>query len=212
VNASQEFELSIHRRLLAGDSVASEELVTAYLSRLVKTLRKRLWQRDDAVLVNAAIDALFSYIQRPNLFDPEKSSLFSYLAMAARGDLLNAVDKEVTRRKHEIAVNSVEDERDRRNIVLDRVDPGAPDERRRVEIMYGRELAKKLRKEIVDPRDWKLLELMYDGVRDTRSYAVLLDADGLSEKEQQRLVKQHKDRLNKQLERFRARLHGKGKR
>lgn len=209
MNDTKEFEASIHRRLLAGDSVAPEELVRAYLRRLVNILRRGFWQRDDTIFVDAAIDALFSYIQNPNLYDPEKSRLLTYLAMAARGDLLNAVNKNVARGKHEIIASSVEDDRDRRNIVMDRADPGVPDGARRIDVIYGRELASKLRREITDSKDWKVLELMSERVRDTKSYSEVLGIDNLSEDEQRKLVKQHKDRLNKQLQRFRAGLLGK---
>jgi hypothetical protein len=72
--------------------------------------------------------------------------------------------------------------------------------------MYGRELATKLRQEITDPKDWKMLELMSDGVRDTSSYGEILGIEKLGPVEQRKLVKQNKDRLKKQLERFRAGL------
>lgn len=209
VDDAREFETTIHQRLLDGDRVASEELVRAYLPRLVNTLRNELWQRDHAVLVDAAIDALFAYVQRPTLYDPVKSGLFTYLMISARGDLLNAVTRNVARSKHEIAITSVEDERDRRNIIMDRADPGVPDQARRIEIIYGREIATKLRRAITDPRDWKMLELMSDGVRDTNSYCEILGIEKLSSVEQRKLVKQNKDRLKKQLERFRAGLRAK---
>jgi hypothetical protein len=209
VDANTEFELAIHRRLLAGDNVAPAELVVAYLGRLVNTLRANFRQYDETIFVDAATDALFSYIQNPTSYDPSKLKLFSYLAMAAKRDLLNAVQKKVTRKKHEIVVSAVEHERDRRNMQMEAVDPNAPDEARSVDILHGRQLAHKLRGEISDPRDWKLIELMLDGVRDTGSYSELLGATNLSKEEQRKLVKQHKDRLGKQLERFGAGLNAK---
>jgi RNA polymerase sigma-70 factor, ECF subfamily len=209
VDNARESEITIHQRLLDGDSVASEELVRAYLPRLVSTLRKELWQRDRTVLVDAAINALFAYVLRPALYDAEKSGLFTYLMISARGDLLNAVTRNVTRSKHEIAIASVEDERDRWNIITDRADPAVPDQARRIEIMYGRELATRLRRAITDPKDWRMLELMSDGVRDTNSYCEILGIEKLSPAEQRKVVKQNKDRLKKQLERFRAGLRAK---
>jgi hypothetical protein len=212
VDPAKEFELSIHRRLLTGDNVAPEELVEAYLRRLVNTLRKGFWQHDETIFADAAIDALFSYIQKPMSYDPERSGLFNFLAMAARKDLLNAVKRKVTRTKHEVVVSSVEDERDRRNIEMDPADPSVPGETRRINIIYGREVTSKLRHEIRDPKDWKLLELMSDRVRDTKSYVEVLGISNLSGDEQRRMVKQHKDRLGKQLERFGAKLRAKSKR
>jgi DNA-directed RNA polymerase specialized sigma24 family protein len=203
------FELSIHPRLLAGDPTASAELFENYQGKLVNALSKFLWQRDDSLTVDAATDALFEYIQNPSAYDPGKSRLFSYLFLAAKRDLINAVNRKATREKHEISTNVVEDGESDRNNMLEAVDRNAPDEPRQVRIMYGRELGLKLMEEISDPIDRAVLALMVENVRETDEYVSVLGITHLPAAEQRKKVKLHKDRINKQLERFGKRFRGK---
>jgi hypothetical protein len=58
-------------------------------------------------------------------------------------------------------------------------------------------IAAKLLPIVTDPTDRQVLNLMLDGVRETGAYAAIL---GITERpiaEQQRIVKQHKDRIRK---------------
>src|SRR6267143_5538108 len=123
---ADQFELSIHARLLSGDPTASAELFENYQAKLVNVLTQVLWQRDESFVIDAATDALFEYIQKPSAYDPEKSRLFNYLLMAAKRDLMNAVSKKVAREKHEIITNIVEDGESDRNNVLEAVDRRVP--------------------------------------------------------------------------------------
>jgi len=210
VAAKDQFELSIHGRLLAGDDpIASAELFENFQGRLVNVLRKSFWQRDESLVVDAVTDALFGYIRNPGSYDPEKSRLFNYLVLAAKRDLINAVNSKVNREKSEISMSAVEDDQSGRNNVKETVDGNAPDASRRVRIMYGRELELKLLREISNSTDRAVLALMIDDVRETTEYASVLGITNLSATEQRKQVKMHKDRIGKQLERFGKRLRGK---
>jgi len=210
VTTRDQFELSIHGRLLAGaDPTASAELFEHYQSRLVSVLRASFWQRDDSLIIDAATDALFNYILNPASYDPQKSPLFNYLVLAAKGDLINAVNKKVSRLKTEINISAVENEEFGGNKVTEAVDTEAADETRRLRIIYGRELATKLLREISDPTDRAILSLMIDNVRETTEYASVLGITKLPQSEQRKRVKMHKDRIGKQLERFGKRQSGK---
>ncbi len=55
--------------------------------------------------------------------------------------------------------------------------------------------------------DRKLVELMMDGVRETSAFAAVLGIVHLSDKDQRKAVKQHKDRLKKAIQRA-VRNHG----
>jgi RNA polymerase sigma-70 factor (ECF subfamily) len=206
---ADQFELSIHARLLAGDPIASAELFENYQGKLVLALTKLFWQRDDSLVIDAATDAIFEYLQNPNAYDPVKSSLFSYLVLAAKRDLINAVKKKATREKQEIIANVVEDGESNRNNVLKSVDRDAPDEVRQVHILYGRELGSKLMEEMSNSVDRELLGLMIENVRETEEYASVLGITHLPAAEQRKKVKLHKDRIGKQLERFGKRFRGK---
>jgi DNA-directed RNA polymerase specialized sigma24 family protein len=210
VTTRDQFELLIHGRLLAGDdSTASAELFEHYQSRLVGVLRASFWQRDDSLIIDAATDALFQYILNPASYDPHKAPLFNYLVLAAKRDLINAVNKKVRREKSEINISAVENEEVGGNKVTEAVDTEAADETRRLRIIYGRELASKLLREISDPTDRAILSLMIENVRETTEYASVLGITKLPQSEQRKRVKMHKDRIGKQLERFGKRQSGK---
>ena len=206
---ANDFEVSIHQRLVSGEPTASAELFEHYQGRLVNVLRKLLWQRDESMVIDAATDALFEFIRNPGSYDPAKSPLFNYLVLAAKRDLINAVSKKVTREQSEIAMCDVEDDESGGNKIEETVDQNAPDDLRRVRIMYGREVASKLMEEMSNPTDRAILSLMVDNVRETMEYASILGITNLSASEQRKRVKLHKDRIGKQLERFGERLRGK---
>jgi DNA-directed RNA polymerase specialized sigma24 family protein len=89
----------LYARLTAGDRVASADLAAAFLVPLVEYLRAAFPRVDDHVRVTAAEDALLSLFRDPTVFDPARGGLATFLRMAARGDLSNALRKE---RKHQI--------------------------------------------------------------------------------------------------------------
>jgi len=59
---------------------------------------------------------------------------------------------------------------------------------------------------ITDPRDRQLLQLLRTGERKTAAYAEILGIQDHNAMEQRKIVKQHKDRLKKQLERLGVKL------
>ena len=59
---------------------------------------------------------------------------------------------------------------------------------------------------ITDPRDRRLLQLLRAGERKTAVYAEVLGIQDRDAMEQRKIVKQHKDRLKKQLERLGVKL------
>ena len=95
---SQDNEL--RHRLIGGDPTASADLFDLYLQSTVIHLERvypSLKQFDPDIIWDAAVNALFSFCQKPTKFDPSRRSLEGYLGMAARGDLLNMVRKETRR-------------------------------------------------------------------------------------------------------------------
>src|SRR4051794_32658507 len=97
--STREQELELHRRLLEGDPVASADLAEAYLRVLIASLRTAKNRHvHDHYLADAAGDALIALIKNAAAFDPARSKaalpLFSYLRLAAQGDLVNRVQKE----------------------------------------------------------------------------------------------------------------------
>jgi hypothetical protein len=206
VSGPSEVELGqLHERLLAGDPVAPAELA----ERLLPLLRARLagWAAtvDDPHLVPSAIGLVIArYLTDPERFDPERGGLAGYLAMEVRGDVLNELDSRRRRRQHESpAAELVELEPHGRDSTveeeaLDAVDPIGVSP---AAVQAARQALGEL-----DQVDRRMLEMMVEGVRSTSAYAAVLGISQLPVDVQRKAVKQHKDRLQKRLERLRGRL------
>jgi hypothetical protein len=106
LHTSAAFARRIHRLLLSDDDpTASAQLARVYLEPVVAHLRAHFPDvRDRDLLWDAAADAILNYAEDPATYDPQKRGLFGYLKMSARGDLLNALDRESRRRNVELEV------------------------------------------------------------------------------------------------------------
>lgn len=195
----------LHQRLLAGDVTAPRELA----ERVIPLVRRRLGRLERTVedpdVVRSAIGwVIATYLRHPERFDPGRGGLVGYLAMEARGDVLNELDVLRRRRRHERPVdNPVELERPGRDNtvedeMLERVDPvDVPPDVVRAALQALSDL---------DDLDRRLLQMMADGVRSTAAFAAVLELSHLPVALQRKEVKRHKDRLTKRLERLRERL------
>lgn len=193
---SKDFDQQLHRRLLRGDPTAASDVILAYLQPLFRRLRQRFPHIEDETLIqDAATDALFQYVQSPERFDPTKSSLFSYLMMAARGDLLNALARERKRATRQIPLKAVANSALARNTTIEENEVAE-------DPMIVSPRVQAILQHISDPVDRGLLEMMLAGERKTASYAQVLGITDQSEAEQRKIVKRHKDRLKKRLQRL----------
>jgi hypothetical protein len=195
----------LHERVLSGDPVAPAKLA----ERLLPVLNRRLqaWSTtiDDPHMVPSAIGLVVArYLNDPDRFDPERGGLVAYLSMQVRGDVLNELDSRRRRRQHESPVEAlVELESAGRDSTveeeaLDAVDP--------LDVAPAVvEAARRALGEFSEV-DRRLLLMMAEGMRATSAYAAVLGISHLPAEHQQKAVKQHKDRLQKRLERLRGRL------
>lgn len=204
---------SLHERLLAGDPLASADVAEHYLPLVVTRLRRvNPSIRDPHLIEMAAIDAIFSYIRRPQQYDPDRLPLERYLDMSASGDLKNALQAETRRARRSTSLDSdtatavevsqragndsVEEQ------VLKRLGQSQPNGISHQEALWM------VAREFPNPADRQILILMLENERATRTYAPLLNVEGLPVEEQRREVKRAKDRIGKRLQRLRARLNG----
>lgn len=200
---SKDFGEQVHQRLLQGDPTAPSEVNLAYLEPLTSRLRQRFSDvKDETIIQDAVTDALFQYVQSPERFDPAKSSLPNYLTMAARGDLLNALARERRRAARQVPLAAVAEAALPGNTLGEHETQGSAAEDR----MAASQLMHHVLQQVPDPRDREMLKLMLAGERKTIRYAGLLQIDTRSEAEQRRIVKRHKDRLKKRLQRLGVRL------
>lgn len=184
----------LHRLLLGQVSpVITGRIAEIFLPELLRRL-PRIFPTvaDQHLLASCAEDALLEYLERPEKFDPARGSLLTYLRLLARSRLLNELGrKNANGRQEVVAVEGAE--------TVYEVAGGAEwDESVRLsEQEMEQRIAAKLLPLVPDPTDRKVLNLMLDGVRETGAYAAILGITEQPVTEQQRIVKQHKDRIRK---------------
>jgi RNA polymerase sigma-70 factor, ECF subfamily len=189
----------LHRQLLAqANLTAPSRIAEVFLPELTIRLQRSFPTVGDRHLIaSCAEDALLDYLERPEKFDPGRGSLLTYLGLLARSRLLNDLG-----RKDSVAVAPAETVYE-----MNRADW---DESARLsELEAERRIEEKLRSIITDPADWRVLELMLEGVRETSAYAAALGITERPAAEQRLIVKQHKDRVRKRVQRKWKRGGGK---
>jgi hypothetical protein len=191
---------ALHARMLAGDRTASTEVHDRYNPVLVKHLRvfcasKNLPKVDDDVLVDAAVDALMSYLLKPERYDPSRGkTLAGYLKMAAIGDLKN----HLTKRKPPTGANVVQlfdedwnkDLEDPRNEIADAEDQMAVEET--IAWMRG---------QLETDEERVVFDLLIAGERSNAVFAERIGLPDPTSKEAARWVNQIKDRIKKRFRR-----------
>ncbi len=186
-------------RLRAGDVTAPSALAETYLPKVARTLA-RAFPADEHLATTAAIDAILNVAQRPEQVDLSKSSLMTYLVMAARGDLRNALATVTRRRRRESSLEAVEVSALERKIHHD--DPNAdPTAESAIQSADRRPPRLDLRRITKHPTDAAILRAMMEGERRTAIYAEFLGISDLDVSTQRAEVKKVKDRLKLRLRR-----------
>lgn len=189
----------LHERLLAGTSATvTSEIAKVFLPPVASSLRKRFHDLSDEHLVDTAVeDALISYFNHPARFDPRRAGLATYLYWRARSLLLNLIAK----RKNLFESEKVVELDDEEAVYQMTESETADIERSLAQQEMDEATWRKLCEIFTDRRDLELVKLMMEGVRETPRYAELLGASSLPADEQASLVKRHKDRLKKTIQR-----------
>jgi len=170
---------------------------------LIPRLQRRFPGLPDPAFVEDAVhQSLINYFTAPSKYDPEKLALGSYLLMAARSDLLNLIKQHKRRQSHQpVSLDVVElAEFESEHLRDESGDPAARD-------LDPDDFEAKLTEALPDQRDREIAHLMMDGVRSTTEYARRLRVTDTPEDEQRKLVKRHKDRIIKRLQRARMWTH-----
>src|SRR5262249_4753069 len=170
-----------------------------FIPLLIDALKAQFPRLPDPHLVTTAVnDALLSYFSRPAQYDASRLSLFRYLRMAARGDLLNSLHQlmlvELTVPDSEHALEGLKDPADLEASIVKGDSP----------------LLREVNELLTDPVDRRFVGLMIEGVRETSEYAELLGISDRSVSEQTAIVKRNKDRLKKTLQRKMRRVSSDG--
>lgn len=193
--SQRELELQLHNRLLQEDITVPAEIAEYLLFTLIKRLHRRYPHLDDAHLVDTAVhEALIRYFQHPEWYDPNRAGLSSYLLMSADGDLRNMLKGE------------------RGNMVFTATSLDDSEQEGTMSLADGFDLEHEvastlsttwshLQNHLPNPVDQEIVQLMLDNIRETEIYADTLGIQNRPHREQQRIVKRHKDRLRKKLRR-----------
>lgn len=189
----------LHRRLLVGDPTATALIAERYLVAVVRQLHSRYTNLNDPAFIEDAVHTAFiNYFSNPAIYDPTKSSLRTFLYMAANGDLLNLLKQEERRQDRQpVRLDHVELRSTDAEYLMDNTNN--PDQ----QDIEQSDIGARIREALPDPTDQQLLALMMDGERKTQVYAQVLGVASLPIKEQEAQVKRHKDRIKKRLQRAR---------
>lgn len=169
------------------DRTTHQEVANRYLPLLMRFLATAFPRAHSDLRDEAADRALIDFLGAPHRFDPARSSLGEYLQMAARGDLLNLLERE-RRARRGIPLDSVAEPDDHRNSTSDEDEMLTFDHPQLVAEVAA-----------FDAHERTAFELLREGVRDTRTCAARLNLTHLPDAEQVRAVKRLKDRVLKRL-------------
>lgn len=199
---SRHWQLQKHQQILSEDSpTAFAQLSELALPHLIEFLQHEFRQVEVHLHETAAIDSLLTYHDAPEKYDPEKLTLFAYLRMAARHDLLNAIDR--SRRQQRPLLNI--DEPAIQNQLV--TEPDMESEPFYLEQwldngdLSKQTMLRQFEAEL-DTTDRQLFLLMLNGVRETEPYAEIMALASQPIVKQRQEVKRAKDRLTKKLTRF----------
>lgn len=189
----------LHNRLISGDVTVTAEIAELFLPLLIKKLNSIYQNIDDPHLIDSAvIDTLMDYLSKPNQFDPDRGNLFSYLILKSKSDLLNSLNPKRIDQIRVDLTEIVELDSDSTVYSVELIDEMS------VEELITNDLSpvwNSLSNIIPDSIDQEILKLMMNGIRETDVFAELIGIQGLSEDERTRIVKQHKDRIKKVIQR-----------
>jgi RNA polymerase sigma-70 factor (ECF subfamily) len=188
--------LRLHTRLLDGDRIASEEVVSLLLIPLSNELARKFPITDKHLISDGVTDALLEYCAGPKKFDPSRGvPLDRFLARAAWRNVANSVRGEKRRKLGELkALMAVPDEE------LVELDVAAGNMLQDQE-KNRRHQAAQLMRMVENSVDKKILELRLAGERRTEEFARVMNISHLPKESQRREVKRAKDRIDKFLQR-----------
>jgi len=183
-------ELDLHERVLGGDPLAPTDIFGAFVDPLAAVLRSELGCRDEELMYDAAVDAVFAYLDAPEVYDRDRARLSTFLRRIATVRLVDRLRSTSRRREREENFRaSVELRAEAPNVVMERA-------------IEARELSKYVEAALPDGRDQEALKLILAGEGHTVRLAAVLGLGGLPADEQKLAVKRHRDRILKVLERM----------
>ena len=200
-NKANNEERQFHNSILDGDDLALSKLFGSYGNSVIKKIKSRypnVTKKDEALILEAVNEAFFGFFKNPATYDPDKTGLHRFLEVAAERDLINLLskDKKIPKRKNlpedvelqERFWNSIKKEDDSTDWQI-------------IQQESMEAIETELTKYFQDDLDIELAKLIMVGERKTSVFVKILRIDSLTEGEQEREVKRHKDRIKKVIDR-----------
>jgi len=188
--------LALHRQLLAGDRVASEEVASLLLDPLTQEVSSQFPHMDREFIWDGVVDAILDYCARPHQFDENRGvPLDRFLHLASWRNVENVRRKEKRRRAREEKVGQDPTE------IAVALDSSVGNIVQKEETAKHYQQQEKLMSALSDPKDQQILALRLQGERRTGAFAQVLDITHLPIKMQRQQVKRTKDRIDKTLRR-----------
>jgi RNA polymerase sigma factor (sigma-70 family) len=187
--------------LLAGDRWARDRFAVTAGPRLQAILRRDWAGLPPELLADAATDAILFVLEHPDRYRPTNGSLMNFLVHIARRRLQDALRRQERAKKildaYHVELRLVSANQSRQTDPAASVTASDPD-------TLPPEIERWLAELFPDPRDRRLWELIcQEGRSSTRAFAGILGVTHLPLDTQQRLVKQHRDRILKKVQRRR---------
>lgn len=188
--------LVLHRRLLAGDRTASEELISFLLSPLTRQVARQFPTTDEQAIWDGVSAALLDYCARPQQFDESFGiPLDRFLGRAAWRNVANILRGEKRRKAREEQVGQED------SAAVVELDPTVGNLLQKEETARLRHRQEQAMHVLQDQKDRQILALRLQGERRTERFAEVLGIGHLPAGEQRQAVKRAKDRIDKILQR-----------
>lgn len=202
---TEQWQTQQHQRILHGDVTAFAELCEQALPHLLHFVQTYFPQADAHIQQSTVIDCLLEYQAAADRYDPAQLGLFSYLRMAVRGDILNAIDSQ---KRHQRRLVDIADPQVQQHIpkTYGVSDTGPLDEWLQIHTSVKKQDVLRALYSELDEADRPLLLLMLEGIRDTSQFAAAMGLEDQDILIQRQAVKRAKDRIKKQMQRFASRL------
>jgi hypothetical protein len=196
------FEIELNTLVKNDNALALSKIFDAYGGTITSKLKKlysKYAKIDETLVLQSVNDALWGYYRNPHTFDPDKNTLLRFLEIAAERDLINLLKKE---RKFLDFKNDLPSDVELEEKMWNRaIGNGESPESDFINKEVLHKIDEQFKNHFKNERDIELAKLILAKVRETSRFSTVLEISELDIDEQQKLVKQHKDRIKKILDR-----------
>lgn len=194
-------ELDLHNLVKSSDDFALMKLYDLHgleVARKLKRWYPMIAVSDEALITEAVTEAFFGYHNNPYTYNPELNTLRRFLEIAAERDLKNILQREKKYYDKIVSNESVEvDAKFWNSVISDH--PSAVQELiidERLKLIQD-----ELASHFVSETDITLAKLVLAEERETQTFSSVLNISDQPVDKQRILVKKHKDRIKKVLQR-----------